>query len=518
MSEMSAVQAPAQAEAQAQAAAGKLESARAKWDQQVEPALFAGLLGTLVWCSIPLGSNRPWPMGLMAMVMAVLVSGVALGWLLRQRVEWPSQVAAARWPLALLLGYAGLVLLQLMPLPDVLLAVLAPGTDGTGVVSVDPFNTRRYLLATFTYLSAFVLVLSVVQGERRVKQLLLALVLAGALQAVLAVVLYGRRVEYQFMGVVFNAGGRLAGTFANWNHLAGYMEMCIAAGVGLMLSDMRGGSKGSDDWRQQMQGLLRFALSPKMLVRLLLVVMVIALVMSRSRMGNIAFFSALLVTGGVCMLRSAQLRNSAKWLIISLIVVDVVVVGQWVGLDKVVKRIEATSLERDADAGKAGLSSQPQRKEESLEERLQAARDSLAMVWQRPWLGHGGGSFHAAFTPYKSEKVTKYFFDHTHNDYVEVAADTGLLGLAAWIGVALLSLLRCWRCIRDDVPTHVRGVAVGVFMAIWCLGVHSLVDFNLQIPANALTFTVLLALPWCLQPEARQRRRRRSRSSEDGQA
>jgi hypothetical protein len=80
MSEMSALQAQAKTGAQtptptpipAPTAAGKLESTRAKWEQKVEPVLFAGLLGTLAWCSIPLGSNRPWPMGLLAKLLRLL--------------------------------------------------------------------------------------------------------------------------------------------------------------------------------------------------------------------------------------------------------------------------------------------------------------------------------------------------------------------------------------------------------------------------------------------------------------
>ncbi|MFY7906684.1 MAG: hypothetical protein ACOVO0_11150, partial [Burkholderiaceae bacterium] len=43
-------------------------------------------------------------------------------------------------------------------------------------------------------------------------------------------------------------------------------------------------------------------------------------------------------------------------------------------------------------------------------------------------------------------------------------------------------------------PAVDRGVAVAALMALLCLGLHSLVDFNLQIPANALAFSVLLAL------------------------
>ena len=41
-----------------------------------------------------------------------------------------------------------------------------------------------------------------------------------------------------------------------------------------------------------------------------------------------------------------------------------------------------------------------------------------------------------------------------------------------------------------------RGLGCGVLMAIVALLIHSAVDFNLQIPANAATFVVILAMAW----------------------
>jgi len=471
----------------------------ALWHQRVEPAAFWVLMGLLLWAPLPLGSNRPWAAALLAMVLWLLLAAVAVGWLLRQPRKLPTALRQAAWPVAGLLAYALLLVVQLG----------APQGAVPALRSVDPFATQQYLMATLSYLAAFVLVLQLANSERRVRQLLGTLVAGGTLQAVLAVALYAGRDSYEFMGMSFTPGGRVSGTFANWNHLAGYMELCLSAGLALMLASMRPGSPAIT-FQQRLRAVLQFVLSSKMLVRLLLVTMVIALVMSRSRMGNIAFFTGLLITGAVCAVKSPLMRRAALWLMASLLVVDIIVVGQWVGLEKVVQRLDATAVERDTSAAGLAAVGQFQRKEESLQERLQAARDSLVMVQQRPWLGFGGGSYHTAFTPYKSEFVKKFFFDHTHDDYVEVAADTGLVGLALLLAVVLISQRRAWQGIGDHRPAYVRGTSVGVFMAICCLALHSLVDFNLQIPSNALTFTVLLALVWCLPRTGSSRGRRAS--------
>src|SRR5207248_2416144 len=89
--------------------------------------------------------------------------------------------------------------------------------------------------------------------------------------------------------------GVATGTFINRNHLAGYLEMCLAAGVGLMLAELS--SSRAASWRDSARHLLRTLLGNKARVRLALVVMVTGLVLTRSRMGNTAFFASLTSVG-----------------------------------------------------------------------------------------------------------------------------------------------------------------------------------------------------------------------------
>ena len=484
------------------------------WLEQLNWLAFGGLLVVLVWAPLPLGSNRAWALSLMAMVLCALLLAVVAGalWAGAPLVR-PSRSFPARpmlWPLGLLGLMALLVAAQLLPLPLALRSPFVPGADGPGAVSVDPFATRQYLLACLAYLSAFALVTLLARTEQRLRMLLATLVLSGVLQAIVAIALFGSRAEYQFLFTAMSSSDRASGTFPNYNHLAGYMELCLAAGLGLMLSSMRASERPLRGWRQRTVAFLQFAMSRKMLVRLLLVIMVIALVLTRSRMGNAAFFASLLLTGVACALVSRQLRRTAMWLVASLIVVDVLVVGQWVGLDKVVQRMEATSAERAASSPVAepgaGAESQaaPRHREESLEERWQAARYALQMLPQRPWLGYGGGSFYTAFPQFKGTYPLG-FYDHTHNDYVEIAVDMGLPGLALLVLLAASALWRAGRAMGDHSPAMARGLAAGVLMAGLAFALHSAVDFNLQIPANALTFTVILAVAWCLPTRSPRR-------------
>ena len=139
---------------------------------------------------------------------------------------------------------------------------------------------------------------------------------------------------------------------------------------------------------------------------------------------------------------------------------------------------------------------------------------ALALVEDKPWLGHGGGTYYTAFPPYK-QAGSPWHWDHAHNDYVQVAADMGLVGLALWLGIAVVSAWQALRLVRQRRSAEALGLGVAALLATISLGLHTMVDFNLHIVANALTFTVLLAAVWAVPaaPVAEQQHRRRRRRS-----
>ncbi|MBS1209293.1 MAG: O-antigen ligase protein [Proteobacteria bacterium] len=474
---------------------------QSSWLERVLFGVFAFLL---VWAPLPLASNRSWALGLLASGLWLLL-GVTILCLIWRGESVLARLAPGRWPLLLLSLFAVLVFGQSLVLPLGVRALFVPGADTPGPVSVDAFNTQQYLLATLVHLAGFALTLLLARGERGVQVLAGVFVASGVLQALIAILLYASQAEYTFLFMHFEQGARASGTFANWDHLAGYMEMCLSIGIGLMLARMSSGSEREVTRRQKLVALLHFMMSRKMLLRLMLVIMVIALVLTHSRMGNAAFFISLLLVSCIGMARNKRLRKSAFWLVLSLVVVDVVVVGQWIGLDRVMQRLQGTELTQTQVVQL--VPGAP--REETLEERIRPARQSLAMVAERPWLGFGGASFYTAFPRFKSLELP-WYYDHTHNDYVELAADTGLLGLGLLAGVVLLTIRRVVRLWGEQQSRVNRGIAFGGAMAICCLLLHSAVDFNLQMPANGLTFVVMLGLIWVLVPRSTAKNRRAS--------
>ena len=125
--------------------------------------------------------------------------------------------------------------------------------------------------------------------------------------------------------------------------------------------------------------------------------------------------------------------------------------------------------------------------------RFQLWSDTLVLIRDFPLVGGGFGTFVDLYPSYKT-LTTNLVFDHAHNDYLELAANGGLLGfiLAAWFCVAVL--LHGWRkvLVRRDRLAVLAGI--GAIVSICALLMHSVVDFNLQNGAVGLYFFFVCGL------------------------
>ena len=433
--------------------------------------IFVFYLALLPWAPIPLGSNRPWAWAL----LAFWVLALALWWLagfIRDKHAYPAVLREA-WPMLLCgLLWLGYVWLQLVPLPVEILKILspqaarwhiaaaAPATLGTAPLTLDPYATLEAACKSTAYVAFFALSLILLRDRDRIRFAAYALIASGVLQA-----LYGALNSLQSLGEV------ASGTFVNRNHYAAYLTMCLSVGVGVLIASLSGAQNQS--WGRFFRKLMQWVITPKMALRLGLVIMVVALVLTRSRMGNSSFFISLLVTGVIGLLLAK--RATMIILLVSLIAVDVFIVGTYFGTQRVVERIVQTTAE--------------------TEDRDEVAAYALSMWKDYPVFGSGLGSFPVVFPRYSADG-TPVSYTHAHNDYLEFGAEAGAVGLSLLGLMVLMSFavaLRAQYLRRDPL---MRGLSFAAMMGILALMIHSSVDFNLQIPANALTFMLLLAFAW----------------------
>ncbi|HEC84027.1 MAG TPA: O-antigen ligase family protein [Thioploca sp.] len=408
---------------------------------------FIGLLILIVWLPLPYGSNHDWAWA----VMEVWIFGMALLWLWQYvrglhkltPVFYKAIPILVIWVIWLLY-----ITFQCTPLPYAWIQLLSPQAAEAyaffnpthTTLSVDSHSTAVGLLKSLSYVLLFTLTLLLVNTRSRLRWVAYALVFSGLFQALYGSLMTLSGLEYGFFHEKVYYRDVATGTFINRNHLAAYLVMCLSVGIGLLIAQL-GDGKAPSSWRKRVVGLLDWILSPKMLLRLFLVIMVIALVMTHSRMGNTAFFASMLIAGILTLMLSRRANRATVILLVSLIVIDIFIVGAWFGVEKVAQRLEQTSF--------------------STEKRDEVDIYTIP-YWQDYFLtGSGLGSYYTTFPRYQGADV-KGFWNHAHNDYLEFAVETGIIG-ALLLGIALLltlamvliALYRRRRALN-------RGIAFGV--------------------------------------------------------
>lgn len=467
----------------------------------------------IVYAPLPLGSNRPWSLAL----LGLLTAGLLLWNMWR-----PSGCAAVqvlhcfRVPLILQGVWIALLAVQIIPLPVTWLELLdhrmVNGFDTQSVasthISIDPYSTQLYLAKACILAIVFWLTAALIDSRRRIEWLARVIVFSGMLQAMIGVVVMATGTTFMLFFVPM-VDTHAHGTFVYHNHFAGYLELALSVGIGLMLAKLDGST--AVNWRQRLHGWLSLLVSEKALLRLSLIIMVVGLVASRSRMGNTAFFASLLIVGLFTIAFAKHTANhtydnqvknilrSTILFIASLVIIDVAIVGGIVGVEKVVQRIENTNLAAQesivrSSAGDKTVSRMAS-PEESLEQRSMAARSAIQIVKDFPWLGAGGGTFHMAFLHYQPA-VVRGFYDHAHNDFVEFSSESGLLGLLLLALMVAHSVRRSVGLLLHSRDQLARGMAFASLMGVTSLLIHATVDFNFQNTANAMLFLIVLALPY----------------------
>jgi O-antigen ligase len=149
----------------------------------------------------------------------------------------------------------------------------------------------------------------------------------------------------------------------------------------------------------------------------------------------------------------------------------------WIGAAPVIDRV-AESLDTGVDISSVNRSA--------------IWTDSWSVFRASPFLGAGFGAFQTVY-PLHGRSDGSQIVAQSHNDYLQVLADCGIVGAA--IAVVFIALLfrATARGVRSSDPL-VAAIAAGSGAGIFAILVHSLFDFNLQLPSNALLFLLLCAV------------------------
>jgi len=297
----------------------------------------------------------------------------------------------------------------------------------------------------------------------------------GAIVAVQAV-LYGIAPNGKLLWIWPSAqGGWIYGSYVNHNHYAGLMELLTPFPIVLAVTRFTDGNR-------------------RMTVAGIAALMAGSIFLSGSRGGMLAFCIQMVVLA-VLLLRS----HSGHWknaLMLGAVLLFVIGFLVWLGGNDLTHRL--VSIHAEA------------REEVTGGMRLSIDRDGLRMFLKRPILGWGMGTFPTVYPQFRSFYTT-FFVNEAHNDYLQLLVETGVVGIfiAAWF--LILAFREATRKLANWTETVSGALTVASLLSCVGILVHSTLDFNLQIPANAAIFYALCAIAAAppLQESHRKRVQRR---------
>lgn len=383
------------------------------------------------------------PAGLHADPGQVLVGLATTGWILRglseRRLRVPVGAVAAS-----LLTYVAIGAISLWGAADLVEGV-------------------RELLKWLQIVAVAVIVVDL-RHRRQTAWILAAALIAGALQASVGLWQFALRGTGPEAFEIADGRYRAYGTFEQPNPFGGFMGLVLPLAFAVAISGLRSVRSGSAQ-----NGLFSVIqnLAPNAAGLVVAMVTGIALFASYSR----GAWLGALAAGGMMLVFWPRRR----WLGISFAVAGLTTLLflSWVGW---IPTGAGSRLDGIAEFAKVSdvRGVQITSSNFSLIERIAHWQAAVRMARAHPWLGVGLGNFEASYPDFRLANW-RYDLGHAHNVYLNVLAETGLIGLSAYIlfwGIVFAWTLRA----LDTTQRKVRTLALGL-LGVWThLAVHNLVD------------------------------------------
>jgi O-antigen ligase len=225
-------------------------------------------------------------------------------------------------------------------------------------------------------------------------------------------------------------------------------------------------------WRERLLWLSSPDASHLILASVAMLIMGVALVLTLSRAAILSFVVALATAAWFLTRRQ---RGSRRVLTLGYLALAGLLSIGWVGPDRIVQRFAAS----DETAPGA---------------RLTTWRDTLGIIQKFPLAGTGMNTYDTAMLMYESIEADTYA-EEAHNDYLQLVAEGGLLVAGASALMLVLLARELARRFREDVSDPIAfQMRAGAVTGLVAIGLQELVDFSLQLPANAALFAVLWAI------------------------
>ena len=335
-----------------------------------------------------------------------------------------------------------------------------------------PAGTRRDLRVVLAAAAVFVVVINHYRRLEQIRRLLITIVIIGAAVALLALAQDITGATHIFWRGPPGRGRANAGPFFAYSHYGQFMNLCVGAGIGLLLVEFhkifqRVGLPGSAPLKPLFDVRHRTA----WILGLFILVGVVTVFLSGSRGAMIGLLIALgLATATLSGTRGLE---GSAWFVIPLVVTGCAVV-LFFGPSVIFDRFSTLENPR------------------YYSDRLQIIKD-LTVEWKQfPIVGTGLGT-HEVIYPIYDHSARIDTATHAENEYAQAMEETGAGGVVMLLVFAGIIWNHYFRATRNaDPPIRLAGIGLGIGLA--AVQVHSLSDFGQHLPANACMTAVFCGL------------------------
>lgn len=445
------------------------------------------LLVMLTWAPLPLGSNRPWAWSLLGVWSGTLLFGLNLLHILSPRTSrWNPWVLSAG-----LLWLVVFVWVIVQQYPETQSSWHHPvwslaaddGLQPVSRIAMNPADVAESSMRFLTLGATFWVAYLLGKDPRWASVIFRSIIAVTALYALFGLLTFFDAVEIELLAHPNNTP-RFRSTFINPNNYATYANLGFLLILTLIAEPFVKASGSS--WRRQFIDASQDLLAKRPWLLGAAVLLIGTSMLSASRGGAFSLLAAVLLLLFVLFLRTRPGRlRVASILVLALIIVAglTALIGEGL-LTRLAQLDEQFAFETGA--------------------RLNAWSNSLLLIEQAPWTGHGLGSFQDAFTLIRDQRFEQ-IFDKAHNSYVELAVELGLPAtFLVVLSFALLFITVFNGAIgrRRDMIYPLAAMAGTVLIAT-----HALTEFSMQIPAVGVTYAAILGIG-CAQAQGTRQARR----------
>ena len=450
------------------------------------------LILLFIFTPIAFGSIELWAFSLMELGILLIIILWAIQSLLHQTSNLAFQNSKFSIfnfqfaiPVVILSLFLLLVLFQMLPLSSGLLNILSPKTfelrnslsafnsqlltfNPKFQISFVPFITQVEFFKWLTLSGFFLFLLYWRQSNKEaIHYLIPVLMLVGIGES-----LYGTFEFFSGHKYILHLDmeamiSSVTGTFINRNTFAGYLLMVIPLSVGFLFSREAIQESRLRGWRYQLATLD----GKTVLIGFSVIVMILGLLFSASRMGIASLLLSFTLI--IFLFRSPQKEKRFSRSLI-LILGLAILWSVWIGLDAVISRFFTSS--------------------EDFKMRWRIWVDTFQMIKDFPLFGSGLGTFLQVFPIYRSFHI-RGLVTHSENDFLQLLSEVGILGTGLLVILFFFLLFKVFSGIRTlSNRDPGRYIAIGGLVGILALMFHSIVERNIQVPANAFLYTMLWAI------------------------